>query len=618
MSVVAEPKARSVWTPHPVIRMPTRDQLLGIVERLGPEAGKAEIARIHAMRERSIQLSAIDPLHYGYEPDPWKVVRRLIAEGFDEIGILGANREGKTEIVAKLGVEDMVQRKAEWAFFHNTETTSINQQQSRVFKFFPPEWRALATKGNGLRDNGAYIAYKAATGFTNQKFIFPGTGSTGYFWNYLQRSEVWEGPEYDGMWFDERVTLPILETARYRLGRDRRLLRLITFTPKWGFSPVVQNLVAGATIVETRPALLLDQARVHVKGCPPGHMPYVLHCARPKSAVVFFHNQMNPMGAGKEVAQALIGAPTARIYIRGYGWAEKSEKSAFPKFGPAHQCTREQFDKMAAKGVTRYCVMDPGSMAKNAFIKWYAVTPAGHTIVYREWPDMQRYEEWARSPAELDEDQEQSVGRKYDWRPGPAQRMEKGRGMADYRRLILEAEGWVWDKEKRWWTGPKGGAGWRPRYEADFPGIEETPAGVERIERRLIDPRAGGTGIVNQEEGTSVIDLLAEPVVAADGVCEVPGMVWEPAPASGVREGGQLIEDAMAWDEDSPKTIENCPKWYVVDDCKQSILAYQEFTGLGTLKDALKDIVDPDRYFIKAGYGYVEPEMFRVRRACYY
>jgi hypothetical protein len=108
-----------------------------------------------------------------------------------------------------------------------------------------------------------------------------------------------------------------------------------------------------------------------------------------------------------------------------------------------------------------------------------------------------------------------------------------------------------------------------------------------------------------------VIDLMATPIIK-EGVVEVPGMLWEPAPASGVREGAGLIEDAMDWDETKPVSVENCPKWYVVEDCQQSILAYREFTGLGTQKDALKDIIDPDRYFIKSGYGYVDRELFNT------
>jgi hypothetical protein len=35
-------------------------------------------------------------------------------------------------------------------------------------------------------------------------------------------------------------------------------------------------------------------------------------------------------------------------------------------------------------------------------------------------------------------------------------------------------------------------------------------------------------------------------------------------------------------------------------------------------RDALKDIIDPDRYFIEAAYGFVEPEMFRTRGVCAY
>jgi len=570
------------------------------------------IAEIHERREKSIALAKSDPLKYGYVPDCRRKIEQLIAEGFDEIGILGANREGKTTDCAALAVADMANRPCQWAFFHNTERTSINQQQSKIFGFLPPEWRSAAQKGNGLRDGTVKLRYSVAEGFTGGMFVLPGTHSIGYFWNYLQRSEVWEGPEYDGMWFDERVTLPILETARYRLGKDRRLLRLVSFTPKWGYSPVVQNLVAGARVVETRPALLLDQNKVHVKGCPPGHMPFVLHGTRPKSAVIFFHNQMNPMGAGVEVAQALFGAPVVRIMIRGYGWAEKLEKSALPKFGSVHMITRAQFNAIAARGVARYCAADPAG-TKNWFVKWYAVTPQGHFIVYREWPDMGRYEEWARSPAELDEEQEQSVGRKYDWRPGPAQRMEAGRGIADYRRMILEAEGWRWDAGKKQWDGSR----------------------AERIERRLIDPTFGGASVPGQEN-TSIVDLMAEPVLDREGNVLVPAMEWEEGVRGTVEEGVEMLASAMDFDEGKPIDATNCPKWYIVVDekvtsnkfsstkngtdfdCLQSKMAYEEFTGLGTQKDALKDVIDPDRYLLKSGYGYVEAEMFRSRGQTYY
>jgi hypothetical protein len=79
-----------------------------------------------------------------------------------------------------------------------------------------------------------------------------------------------------------------------------------------------------------------------------------------------------------------------------------------------------------------------------------------------------------------------------------------------------------------------------------------------------------------------------------------------------------LLSDAIDWDASRPVDATNCPKWYIVDDLVHTDLCYREFTGLGTSKDALKDIIDPDRYMVKSGYGHVSAEMLRPRGLCHY
>jgi hypothetical protein len=361
---------------------------------------------------------------------------------------------------------------------------------------------------------------------------------------------------------------------------------ILTFTPVAGYTPVVAKYVAGAKVLETRKATLLPQDRVLVKGCPLGHMPYVLQCVNPRAAALFFHWGMNPYGAFKEVAQRLEGAPIEKVKIRGYGWADKLIGSAFPEYAPLHRIPREAFNAIAKKGVARYCVIDPAG-TKNWFIKWYACTPQGWTIVYREWPDRGRYGAWALPPAKAEQ---------LDWRPGEAQRLEAGRGIDGYKRLMMELEGWRWDERAQTWDGSQS----------------------ETIERRLIDCRMGGAGIPGQEEGTSILDMMQEEAKNAAGQVVLPSMQIEEAPDSHVQESLQLLQKAMGYNKAEPLTALNCPKWYVVDDLHQTHLCYEEFTGLGTQKDALKDIIDPDRYMIKSGYGYVDAAMYRVRRACFY
>lgn len=562
-------------TPHPVLLLPTREQLLA----MQPDAALELLTK----REELIRLEREDPLRHGFEPETWREARALLATDYDVLGLLGGNREGKSRFAAKFSVEQLVNRPGtQWGFFHSSEQSSINQQQPLIHLHLPPEWRSVGRVGTSV-----YVKYAKATGFSNQKFILP-NGSAGYFWNYKQDVSVFEGYELDGVWFDELVPLPFIEAMTFRVGQGRRLLQLVTFTPVKGYTPTVGRLLVGAQVLKTRPAPLLSADQVHVKGCPPGHMPYVLRGREPRTAVLFFHLGSNPYGAAKEVEQKLVGAPSGKIKIRAYGWADKLVAGAFPKFGAAHLLTRARFNEIAAKGGTRYWVTDPAG-TKNWFMKWYFCTPQGHVIQYREWPDFPTHGEWAVPPGES---QDESIGsRRWDFRAGPAQRSEAGRGIRDYKRLILTLEGWVWDEVSKRWDGSK----------------------AEKIERRFIDPRFGGMEVPSEDDGTSIISLLEDEQKDSSGVVLGPSMEVEAAPASRVDDTVQMINERLDYNEAEPVSPLNCPTWYVVDDLEQTKLAYREFTAAGTEKDALKDIIDPDRYFVKADVGHVEPDLWLAR-----
>lgn len=572
------------WTqPHPVLPLPTRQQVQVLMQT---DEGRARLEKQLADRAELIRLEREDPLRYGYEPETFRKARDLLKE-YTELLLLGANREGKTLFAAKYFVETLVKHPgAIGACFHSSERSSIDLQQPVIHWMLPPEWRKI-----NKRERDVYLSYSRATGFSNFKFILPNK-SLSLFFNYKQDVSVMEGYEYVIVWFDELVPLAFLEALAYRLGRGVKLIIIITFTPVTGYTPVVASYVGGASVLETRPAELLRPDVVHVKDCPPGHMPYVLRGRRPNSAVLCFHNGMNPFGAYREVRKKLEGAPIGQIKIRAYGWAEKMVTSAFAKFSErVHVITRNRWLEISKGPGTRYVSCDPGG-SKNWFIKWYFVTPEGWVIVYREWPELPRFGEWALPPA----DSAEASGRALDWRPGPAQRLEAGRGLAAYKRLILLAEGWTWNEETGAWDG----------------------SAAEPIARRLIDPRMGGMEVPSAEDGTSIIEIMGEEQRDSKGRVTGPVMEWEPAPASRVDETIQMISDEMDYDETRKVDVLNCPRWYVVEDCKQSILAYQEFTAAGTERDALKDIIDPDRYFVKADCGYRAPGAMRVRRGGYY
>ena len=579
----------SLWTPHPVFRVPTRAQALALVQQHGPEEAQKRLRDLRAKREDLIALEKSDPLRipHAYEPEPFKKARALLVE-FDELAILGQNRSGKTIFTNKFVMEDLVfNDNRSGAYFHQTDETSINQQQKIVHQFIPKEWRSLGRQGDSV-----YVQYSEATGFSNKKFIFP-NGSRAYFFNYKQDLSILEGYEFDWVLFDELVPLPFLETARFRRGKGRRLRILLAFTPKTGYTATVGSLVEGGAIVETLPAVLLSPEVVHVPGCPPGHMPYVMQCRRKAARVMWFHWGTNPYGAHEEIRGTVEGEGSGKIKMRCYGWVDRVTGTAFPRYCRAHKMTRAQFNAIAARGGTRYLYCDPG-FDKNWFLTWIFVTPAGHRILYREWPDLPTFDEWAVSPSEATES---DGARKWDWRPGPAQRTEAGGGINRYKLMILGAEGHVWlPAEKKW-----------------------NSASAEVMQRRCMDCRLGGERVPNMDEGTSIIDLMAETSIDGEGHV-LPPMYWDEASSCGVGEGIQLINMALAFDDRQPITMENCPKFYVVDDCAQSDLAMSAYVAppQTSERNALKDPVDCIRYTHKDAFGHVEGDLFKARRSTYY
>jgi hypothetical protein len=259
----------------------------------------------------------------------------------------------------------------------------------------------------------------------------------------------------------------------------------------------------------------------------------------------------------------LEGKPSTDIKIRAYGWAEKLEGNVFNKFDIRVHVV--PVDTIPDKG-TRYVSCDPAG-SKNWFFKWYIIDDIGRVFLYREYPDRKNFGEWAL-PSE-----------KPDGKPGPAQTLAMGKSIIAYKKIFLEAEGWVYDEETKSWDGSK----------------------KEKIYERLIDPRMGGAAVPSAEEGTSIISLLEDEQRDKHGNVTGPSLVFIPAPGGHIDEGLQLINDYLDYDETSPLTSMNCPRYYISEECEQTIYAMQEYTGRDGLKGALKDVVDCDRYLFKAG-----------------
>lgn len=557
-------------TAHPILKLPTAEEAARIMATPG---GREKLAEVLVAREQAIKQMASDPWRYGYKHPSWLKMAAELRSSIDELLEMGGNRSAKTEFAAWYAVDDLVNNSnREWAFLHSSHDSSIRLQQSRVYRYLPPEWRDLGKQGKLIN-----VSYTAKTGFSDQIFILP-NGSRAYFFNYQQDVKILEGYELDGAWPDELVPVDFVEALRYRL-ITRRGKMLITFTPVEGYSQTVADYLAGAEVITSERAPLLAGHKVHVKGCPPGEMPREMLCINPRRKVFFAFTSDNPFNPYGELVKKLDGASEAKIKERAYGWPEKRQANAFPKFGKVHVVPASKIPKK----LTRYRAADPG-VSKNWFIKWYGVDDLGRTYIYREWPDFQRYGAWAVP-----------CSKNPDGRPGPAQRAEYGRGIKELKRLILELEGWQWNSDAGEWDGSK----------------------AEVVVDGVIDPRMGGAEVPSDEENKSLIILMEQEQTDGQGRVLGPSMVWRPGKAGRIADGLELINDMLDWNEADPVSVMNSPQLFISEDCLQSIYAYREFTGLGGETGALKDVVDPDRYFVKMGWGYIDENLPLVRGGGY-
>ncbi len=503
-------------------------------------------------REKIIHAAQIDPLRSGIVLDPWKDAYRLLEE-CDEILILGGNRASKTDFAARAAVETMVaeDRRNVWCL-HSTLPSSIEMQQPVIRRYLPTEWRDIGKQGQTTN-----VRWTDKGGFADQVFILP-NGSRCRFLNYSMQESVFEGGELDMIWADELIGYELVKTLRFRIAtRSGKLI--ISFTPVKGYSMTVKEYLAGAKVLESRPAPLLDQGRVHVPGCPPGEMPYILQPRRSNARVICFHSLWNPFGGYKNIVKMLEGKSSEEIKIRAYGWAERLEGKAFPKFNEKVHVVDPK--DIPTKG-TRYVACDPGG-TKNWFIKWYIMDEQDRVWLYREWPNRSQYGEWALP------------GDKPDGKPGPAQ-TPLGMSILSYKRLLAELEG------------------------------------DEKIFERVIDPRGGGAEVPNVKQGQSIISMMEEEQTDMEGNVVGPTYIWYAGPGGDIEDGITVINDLFDYDDTQPVSAMNSPRFFVSSDCDQSIYAYSEYTGQDGLRGALKDVVDPDRYLFKRGILYVDDQVMQA------
>ncbi|MDR1817552.1 MAG: terminase family protein [Puniceicoccales bacterium] len=615
---------------HPVMGL-TQEQYLKIYrERGGPETDDL-VRRLNA----AILLERSDPYRGCYVPWYWREVEEALMSE-TSVTIFGGNRSGKSTFAARAVVRVLVEgppwqdeetrarRPPMVACFHANEKSSRLQQQKLIHYFLPREWKGLSSD----RKTGAKVNYTPTNGFTDNIITLP-NGAQCLFFFYNQKEDVLEGFEFDLVWMDELFTVPWMEAADFRVSTRRgRVLK--TYTPITGYSAAVNADIAGGVVVRSAPldervwadrrdaqgrppVLAPDAVYLPEEGCagagdgegaivlrdcgergggvPRGEVPVKMRCRKARSVAFWYLTQWNAYNPFGEILDKVSDKPLEQRLIRTAGWATRTEGGVFGKYGPAHIVSVQRWREVVSKGGgLRYCVTDPGN-AKNWVIKWYLLTPQNHIVLYREWPDVETYGEWA-VPAD-------GASGGAAFRAGPAQKTGRGRGILDYKRIVMEAEGWRWDEARGEWDG----------------------SAAEKIELRLIDPRFGAMEVPSdRQESTSIIELMSDEQRDGKGRVVGPRMEWEPAPAGAARDGTtpvgvgvQMLCEKMSWDDSQPMSVLNCPKWYVVESCRQSDLAYREYTGSAGALDPLKDLVDPDRYLLFFNPEWYEAQAMEVR-----
>jgi hypothetical protein len=321
---------------------------------------------------------------------------------------------------------------------------------------------------------------------------------------------------------------------------------------------VYKEFTAGSAITRFDDADLL-KGKQALPTWPMGKSARTMVQAQTNRRTVFFFSEDNPYNPFDEMKSKLVASPMGQILTRAYGWASDNIGKAFARFRPDIHCIERH---NVPPGGTLYMVCDPAG-ARNWFCLWLLAYEDGKRIVVREFPDFSNYGEWVL-PSE-----------KPDGKAGPAQTLDAGRSISEYRNLFrtIEAE-----------------------------------LGYGEPVMRLIDPKAGGSPALSEQGGTTLIDLLAE----SENPLDEP-MAFVPAPGVPVDQRTSAINSLLSYDATQPLTPLNEPSLYITKDCSNLTYALSEHTGRDGQKGASKDPIDCLGMLLVSGLAYVGNGGFNSR-----
>lgn len=554
------------------------------------------IAELFSKREKLIRQARENPFEYGFEWECWaRADDYLPVRPWDHPGprskvlpllsdtrlivVFGGNRASKSYWAAKR----CVQTAQRWPrsliiLLCQKIETSRKIQQEYVWEFLPQPIKIL----NGTRDpkRTYYVNYQRGTGFANEKVVFP-NGSEILFLVYTQNPDDYEGiqvgspdqPGAIGWYADESLPMPWLTLLRTR-SATRDATGLWTFTPLQGMTPTVADVrpVDGSGILahEEEPFLA---GRPTLPTLPLGHMPTVQRGNQNDTIILYFHTRENPLGGYERVKKNCLGKPWYMAERALCGYARDTRGRMFAQFGGHNIVAPAALPKRGAV----YMHVDPHP-SRNWFMLWLVVDSVGRVFVFDEWPPETEFGEWAvstqRRPAE-------DGGKGWDGDPGPAQESVQW-GIAQYKREMLRREAGFLRAEDRKWT----------------------------LIRRTVDRRAGPAPMTQSTTGSTCLwtELNSPQTDLGSDAQIAPPLPFDLASGEYLEEDGlELIRQALWIDKERPiDSMNNAPRLYITENCKQLIWALQNYTGKDGRDAACKDPIDCLRDMLTSEVPYIE------------
>lgn len=558
---------------HPVFKLPDREKLVALYKKVG----LAEFEKRMQMRNAIIHNAEQDPLRYGVRLERWHLIEECLRK-YQIVIVLGGNQSSKSELGAYFTAKTAFEKRwwdgqtdsVKIACFHTVSDTSVRQQQAYVYKYLPPEWRDMGKIGKITN-----ISYTQKNGFSENVFITPEKSECSFF-NYQQDIDVVQGYTLDFIWADELLNSSWLNELPFRIMAKSGKM-LITVTLIHGMIGAIKKISDMCKIVQTKKVdetLFTDLTpnSILAKNCPPLHVPVLAIDERTKAAIVWLHTEENPFNPRQNLINNVSGKPREQILIRAYGYCESTAVSAFPKFDKKiHLISRAKLQEHLSKNeYTLYQSADPGG-AKPWVIKYYAVDENNYTFLIYESPEFDKFGAWAEPP-EKDSPQPK-------WKRGAAHSAYMGASIISLKQMICEIE------------------------EKELPKILGINAPCE-IYERFIDPRMGAMTVPNAENDTSFITLMEDEQTDKNGVVIGKSFPFTAAYSGASGQGKDPIEasifiinDKLDFNQSLPISPQNSPKFFILDECQNSITSYLNFSLQNHRDCPLKDFIDPDRYF---------------------